>query len=93
MALRQGGCPPSLLLCLELLGCGATFGKGLGLWSGWGPAHGAGAGQLCLFQLCAQSRNSPGIRGRRKRLGWKNPTPPTSQAQRLSHCGTGARGR
>lgn len=96
-ALRHRGCPPSRCLSEQLFNCGATFGKGSGMCPGSGPARDAGAWQLRPFQLCAQSRNSPGIRGRGKRLGWKNPTAPTHPALRLSHrCptrGAAPRGR
>lgn len=85
MALRHRGCPPTRCLSEQLFNCGATFGKGLGMCPGSGPARDAGAWQLRPFQLCAQSRNSPGIRGRGKRLGWKNPTAPTHPALGLSH--------
>lgn len=85
MALRLRGCPPTRCLSEQLFNCGATFGKGSGMCPGSGPARDAGAWQLRPFQLCAQSRNSPGIRGRGKRLGWKNPTAPTHPALGLSH--------
>lgn len=76
MALRHRGCPPSRCLSEQLFNCGATFGKASGMCPGSGPARDAGAWQLRPFQLCAQSRNSPGIRGRGKRLEKSDSTNP-----------------
>lgn len=88
MALWQlGALPP------HCFGCSCSIAeRHLGRVWGCGPARDAGAWQLHPFQLCAQSRNSPGIRGRGTRLGWKNPTASTSQEWRLSHRVGGRRG-
>lgn len=88
--------PSLLLLKRAVVSLRSDIWESLGMCPGLGPAHDAGAWQLRPFQLCAQSRNSPGIEGRGKRAWLEksnsgNPSSPGAESPLPQgggqHCG------
>lgn len=85
--------PSLLLLKRAVVSLRSDIWESLGMGPGLGPACDAGAWQLRPFQLCAQSRNSPGIEGRGKRA-WleksNSGNPPSTGAESPLPQGGGA---